>query len=139
MQQDLFGLLRLYTFLHETSVPEDSAALQALWARILENPDYHLIVAEEDGQIVSSCTCLIVPNLTHVQRPYALIENVVTAAAYRGRGLAAGCLAFAKEIALRENCYKLMLMTGSQEESTLRFYERAGYDKTGKTGFVMWL
>ena len=138
-KQDLFGLLRLYTHLHEKSVPEDSTRLQSLWARILEDPCYHLIVAEEDGQIVSSCTCLIVPNLTHAQRPYALIENVVTDAAYRGRGLATGCLAFAKEIAQRVNCYKLMLMTGSQEESTLRFYERAGYNKTGKTGFVMWI
>lgn len=137
-QRDLFDLLTLYTHLHEKSVPEDSAALQTLWAQILADPHYHLIVAEEDGRVVSTCTCLIVPNLTHVQRPYALIENVVTDPAYRGRGLATGCLAFAREIAVQQNCYKLMLMTGSQEESTLRFYERAGYDKKGKTAFVLW-
>ena len=35
--------------------------------------------------------------------------------------------------------YKLMLMTGSREENTLRFYERAGYNRTDKTGFVRWL
>ena len=108
--------------------------LDALCSRILSDPAYHIIVAEEDGQIVSSCVCVIVPNLTHNLRPYALIENVVTHADYRGRGLATACLNYAKDIALRENCYKMMLMTGSKE-STLRFYERAGYSRKDKTAF----
>ena len=82
---------------------------------------------------------MIVPNLTHGLRPYALIENVVTHADYRGRGLASACLSYAKEIAVRENCYKMMLLTGSREESTLRFYERAGYNRTDKTAFIQWL
>ena len=96
-------------------------------------------VAEEGGRAVSTCTCLIVPNLTHMQRPYALIENVVTDAAYRNRGLASACLARAKEIAIQENCYKLMLMTGSKEQKTLDFYAHAGYSSLDKTAFVQWL
>ena len=34
---------------------------------------------------------------------------------------------FAKEIAQRENCYKIMLLTGSKSKDTLHFYEQAGY------------
>lgn len=45
----------------------------------------------------------------------------------------------AKEIALRENCYKMMLLTGSKNESTLAFYERAGYNQNDKTAFIQWL
>ncbi|MBP0966484.1 MAG: GNAT family N-acetyltransferase [Oscillospiraceae bacterium] len=138
-EQDLESLLQLYTHLHEKSVPEDTPYRRALWARILNDPDYHIIVAEEDGQIVSSCVCVTVPNLTHGLRPYALIENVVTHADYRGRGLATGCLDFAREIARKQDCYKMMLMTGSKEESTLRFYERAGYSSADKTAFNQWL
>ena len=61
---DLSGLLELYTHLHEISVPEDSEHLRSTWSAISEHPDYHIIVCEEDGRIVSSCVCVIVPNLT---------------------------------------------------------------------------
>ena len=138
-EQDLESLLQLYTHLHEKSVPADTPQRQALWERILHDPDHHIIVAEADGRIVSSCVCVIVPNLTHELRPYALIENVVTHADFRGRGLATGCLDFAREIARAQDCYKMMLMTGSKEESTLRFYERAGYSRVDKTAFNQWL
>ena len=33
----------------------------------------------------------------------------------------------------------MMLLTGSKEESTLRFYERAGYNSKDKTAFIQWL
>lgn len=35
--------------------------------------------------------------------------------------------------------YTQMLMTGSKEESTWRFYERAGFNRADKTAFVQWL
>ena len=33
----------------------------------------------------------------------------------------------------------MMLLTGSKKESTLKFYERAGYNSRDKTGFIQWL
>ncbi len=90
-------------------------------------------------EIVSSCVCVIIPNLTRDQRPYAFIENVITDAAYRKKGLATACLNYARDLAVKENCYKLMLLTGAKEESTLRFYEQAGYNRKDKTAFIQWL
>lgn len=138
-ESDLTGLFELYTQLHGNPIPENTAELSALCRKILDDENHHIIVAEEDGKIVSSCVCVIVPNLTHGQRPYALIENVVTDEAYRRRGLATACLDFAREISVRKNCYKMMLLTGSKEESTLRFYEKAGYNRNDKTAFIQWL
>ncbi|MBO5523903.1 MAG: GNAT family N-acetyltransferase, partial [Roseburia sp.] len=83
--------------------------------------------------------CVIIPNLTRNQRPYAFVENVITDEAYRKRGLATACLNFAKELAQAENCYKMMLLTGSKKESTLHFYEQAGYNRNDKTAFIQWL
>lgn len=136
---DLRGLLELYTHLHEKEVPEIGEKVLGIWNTIMNDPNHHIIVAEEDGRIVSSCVCLIIPNLTRGLKPHAFIENVVTDSAYRKRGLATACLNYAKEIAEREGCYKLLLATGSKEESTLRFYERAGYNKNDKTAFTQWL
>ena len=52
------------------------------------------------------------------------------------KGLATQCLNFAKEIAIKENCDKLMLLTDSKKESTLNFYRKAGYNSEDKTAFI---
>ncbi len=136
---DLQGLLSLYTQLHDNPMPEETESLHKLWQGILIDRTHHIIVAEEDGRIVSSCVCVIIPNLTHNQRPYAFVENVITDEAYRGKGLATACLHYAKELAVKENCYKLMLLTGSKKDSTWRFYENAGYNSKDKTAFIQWI
>ncbi|HEX3028646.1 MAG TPA: GNAT family N-acetyltransferase, partial [Clostridia bacterium] len=62
--------------------------------------------------------------------------NVVTHKDYRKRGYGKAVLQKAIEAARERNCYKVMLMTSRKEESTLRFYEEAGFEKGTKTGFV---
>lgn len=138
-QNDFNGLLTLYMQLHDNSMPDQTDEIMNLWNRIVNDKDHHIIVAEENGQIVSSCVCVIIPNLTHNQQPYAFIENVITDVNYRNKGLATQCLDFAKEIAVKENCYKLMLLTGSKKESTLNFYRKAGYNSEDKTAFIQWV
>lgn len=139
IESDLLELLNLYLYLHEKDVPPFDEKLKKAWEQILSDPNHHIIVAEENGHIVSSCVCVIIPNLTRNVRPYAFVENVVTDEHYRNRGLATQCLNYAKEIALKKNCYKLMLLTGSKNESTLRFYEQAGYNRNDKTAFIQWV
>ena len=136
---DLDGLLRLYTQLHDNPFPEKTDELMDLWNEILSDANHHIIVADADGELVSSCVCVIIKNLTHNRQPYALIENVITDSAHRGKGYATACLDFAKNIALKEGCYKLMLMTGSKEQSTLNFYRNAGYNSNDKTAFIQWI
>lgn len=138
-ENELSELLELYLFLHETSVPEMTEHLISTWNIIMEDKNHHIIVKEMDGKIVSSCVCVIIPNLTRSIRPYAFIENVVTHSDYRGKGYATECLNYAKEIAVREKCYKMMLLTGSKEESTLKFYSNAGYNSSDKTAFIQWI
>ena len=48
------------------------------------------------------------------------VENVVTHIEYRNKGYATSCLNYAKEIALSNKRYKMMLLTGSKRQSTLR-------------------
>lgn len=136
---DLDALLELYLFLHEDSIPKHDEHLKTVWGQIIGDRNHHLLVNEIEGKIVSSCVCVIIPNLTRNVRPYAFIENVVTHKDYRKKGYASECLAFAKEIAERENCYKMMLLTGSKKQETPRFYEQAGYNSSDKTAFIQWL
>lgn len=135
-ENDFLQLSNLYTHLHSNKPIPDNAFSREIFTDILSDKNHHIIVAELDGKIVSSCVCVIIPNLTHNQRPYALIENVVTMKAYRGQGLASQCLSYAKDIAVKNNCYKMMLLTGSRKRSTHRFYANNGYNRFEKTGYI---
>ena len=138
-RNDLKEILQLYLFLHETSIPEETEHLKETWEIIVSDKNHHLIICEVDGRIVASCVCVIIPNLTRNVRPYAFVENVVTHEDYRNKGYATACLNYAKQIAEDNNCYKMMLLTGSKEESTLNFYRNAGYNSSDKTAFIQWI
>ena len=136
---ELGKLLDLYSFLHKNGPTEINGIIRELWNEITDDPNHHIIIAEKDDLFISTCVCIIVPNLTQAMRPYALIENVVTHPDYRKQGHATRCLNYAKEIAQSRRCYKMMLLTGSQEEATHKFYKDAGYNCSDKTGYIQWL
>lgn len=138
-QNDLEEILRLYLYLHEESIPADTENLRNTWENIINDSNHHLIVCEVDDVIVASCVCVIIPNLTRNVRPYAFVENVVTHVEHRKKGYATACLDFARQIAKEHHCYKMMLLTGSKEESTLNFYRNAGYNSSDKTAFIQWI
>ena len=93
-----FGqLLELYLHLHEDSVPDFDEHLKNTWETIVNDPNHHIIVKVVEGRIVSSCVCVVIPNLTRKIRPYAFVENVVTHGDFRGKGYASQCLDFAKD------------------------------------------
>ena len=138
-KEDLQEILELYLCLHEDSVPKQSEHLTHTWEQIMQDDNHHLIVNEVSGKIVSSCVCVIIPNLTRNVRPYAFVENVVTHSDFRGQGYASACLEYAKQTAQKDHCYKMMLLTGSKEKKTLDFYQNAGYNSADKTAFIQWL
>ena len=123
---ELWELLELYLDLHENSVPPIDKRALSVWQKIMDDENHHIIVNIQGGRIVSSCVCVIIPNLTRGIRPYAFIENVVTREDQRGRGFATECLDFAREIAKRENCYRVVVDAAHR----LKEREHAGFLQT---------
>lgn len=136
-KDELPGLLALYRHLHPGDPElEITAEVERLWDRILGDSRLHYFVAEVGGEIVSTCTITIIPNLTRGARPYGLIENVVTHPDFRQRGIGRRILKAALDLAWEQDCYKVMLLTGRKDDATLRFYEKAGFEGGVKMGFV---
>ena len=133
---DLAGILQLLRELNsdDPELPVDVA--RTSWMAMLNQSGLTVYVAELAGELVATCTLLIVPNLTRNARPYALIENVVTLSAYRQRGYARAVLQFALAQAWQANCYKVMLSTSVRSDSVLNFYRRCGFVDGVKTGFI---
>ncbi|MEO7190097.1 MAG: GNAT family N-acetyltransferase [Vicinamibacterales bacterium] len=134
---ELDELLSLYSHLHTQDEPRpDRYVLEAVWAEALANQRIRYFGGFEQGRLLSSCNIAVIPNLTRGCRPYGVIENVVTDAAYRRQGRGSALLAHALAFAWSHRCYKVMLFTGRQEEATLRFYEKAGFDRHSKQAFI---
>lgn len=134
---ELPDLLELYRHMNADEPPPPAAdVLERVWDDFLNDPKITCLVGEFDGRLVASCTLVIIPNLTRAARPYGLIENVVTHAAYRKKGFGSRLLRHALQLAWEQHCYKVMLLTGRKQEETLRFYEGVGFRRDLKTGFV---
>lgn len=138
--EELDDLLGLYRQLN----PEDpdlkkEGNIIELWKEILNDHSLYYFGLEKDGKIVSSCTLAVIKSLTRGGKPYGLIEYVITDSRYRKRGYGTVIINKAVEVAKEKNCYKVMLLTGRKEESTLRFYEQAGFERGIKTGFIKYL
>ena len=93
-----------------------------------------LHLAQDGEEVVATCKLIVVPNLTRSQRPFGLIENVVSAQARRGQGFGKAVVRAAIEHAWSAGCYKVMLMTGRTDPAVLAFYEACGFQR-GKTAF----
>jgi len=134
---ELEELLALYKHLHRADqelVRDDN--LYTLWGEMLADRNMHILIIEEDHRLVSSCVLVIIRNLTRGGRPYAIIENVVTHSDYRLKGYGKSIITETLDIAWKNNCYKVMLMTGRSDEGTMKFYENCGFVRGVKTGFI---
>tara|TARA_Y100001933_G_scaffold112984_3_gene113106 strand:- start:63 stop:542 length:480 start_codon:yes stop_codon:yes gene_type:complete len=136
---DFDALMRLYRQLQPSDpVPADGGA-RAVFAAIVESDALRLYLLEDgDGRVSASCYLNVIPNLTRGARPYAVIENVITDEARRGRGLGRAVIGHALDAAWAAGCYKVMLQTGSTQESTHAFYRACGFSGTDKHAYVAW-
>jgi GNAT superfamily N-acetyltransferase len=134
---DLNPLLDLYHHLNPNDLPlPGRATVEAVWSEALANPRMRHFGAYDGEVLVAACTICVIPNLTRGCKPYALIENVVTAATHRRRGFGKAVLEAALSFAWSQNCYKAMLLSGRSEEGVLRFYRAVGFIPDEKRGFI---
>jgi len=136
MQKDLSGMLELYTHLNSNPFTQIDDRIKDVWNKILNDTNRHTLVACVGDKIAASVTLFINESLVRSQRPFALVEYVVTHPDYRGNGFAKKLMSEAQEIAEQNNCYKIMLVTGQSDETVHKLYQKAGYKSQGKTAYV---
>jgi GNAT superfamily N-acetyltransferase len=133
-REDLPALLALYGQLNPDDPAIEERHAVARFQEMVDHPGMTIFIACANGPAVSSVTLVVIPNLTRSARPYALIENVVTHADHRRQGYARALIEKAIAAAWDQGCFKVMLLTGSTEAATLRFYANCGFSQN-KTGF----
>ena len=134
---DLDAILDLYRDLTPDDLPFEKEDAGRIYQKILDDDSFMVLVLEHNESIVATCALSIIPNLTRGGMPYAVIENVVTKTDKRKKGFGTKIMNYAIELAEKNGCYKIMLLTGSKNEETHRFYEKLGFHGDDKTAYVI--
>jgi GNAT superfamily N-acetyltransferase len=132
-QSDLQSLLSLYSELNRDDDLLQPDLVREKYTAILTHPGLTIFLALDAETPVATTTLVVIPNLTRGGRPYALIENVVSAPSHRGQGYGRAVVRQAIQAAWEAGCYKAMLLTGRSDPAIHKFYEACGFlqNKTG--------
>ncbi|MDO6527901.1 GNAT family N-acetyltransferase [Motilimonas sp. 1_MG-2023] len=134
---DLGGVLHLYKELRPLDPNLDSDFAKEKWAEIINDPQTHIIVAEIDGELASTCALGLNKSIANGARPFGIIEHVVTLHKFRRQGLSKKVLEFAISLAWENNCCKVMLLSGAQLIGAHSVYESVGFKGDIEKGFVI--
>jgi GNAT superfamily N-acetyltransferase len=129
---DVAAVLALYAqidFNNDDVLSE--AAAQKIFAEFSRYPSYRLFVAMIGTQVVGSYALLVMHNMAHGGMPSAVVEDVVVASAFQGRGIGRQLMDHAKEQAKSAGCYKLALSSNLKRHAAHSFYDSLGFEQHG--------
>ena len=135
--EDLPKLLKLYKELRPHDPELSDVEAKAHWQMMMADERTHVIVAEVDGELASSCALTVNLSIANGARPFGIIEHVITASKFRRRGLSKQVLEFAIELAWQKSCCKLMLLSGEQLSAAHALYQSVGFQSGIEKGFVI--
>ena len=138
-ENDLESLIQLYEQLDPSNGNISMETTREVWRNeISGNRKIKYFGAVDNGKVVSTLYCMIIPNLTCLGRAICFVENVVTDKDYRKQGLATKLLDKAIEFAHQNDCYKVMLESGVKRKEAHKFYADYGFDGEAKKAFVIY-
>lgn len=130
-QDDLGQVLALYRLLSGPYAAAEQAVTEFdAWRTLTDDPRQYLLVAEADGRVVGTATVIVIANIGHGGKPWAVVENVVVAGEYRGRGVGTRLMDAVGDVGRRLGCYKLVLSSNLARSEAHEFYRRLGWRQT---------
>jgi GNAT superfamily N-acetyltransferase len=118
--------------------PDDLTPYLAALARLIADPNQHLVVAVQNGRTIGTLQLTVIPGLSRRGTTRALIEGVHIHADERGNGLGTRLIEWAITESRRLNCQLVQLTSDNSRIDAHRFYKRLGF-AASHTGFKLQL
>lgn len=134
-KNDLNDVLFLYKFLFPQEDYSESELFEAKWEEIINDNKIKCLILYSNDIAVATCIITIILNLTRGLKYYSVIENVVTHKDHRNKGYGRKIMEEAVKISIKNNCYKVMLMSNHKRIEAHKFYEKIGFDGISKKAF----
>jgi GNAT superfamily N-acetyltransferase len=127
---DVSRILELYEQLTEEKQNLSNEMINSVFTEINSSPRHELLVAEEAGLVVGTLFFQITPNLSHGARPWAVLENMVVDARYRGQGIGRLLIEYAFTRCRDTGCYKVQLLSHKKRLGAHQFYRSLGFEES---------
>jgi len=139
-ESELYSLVDLYShYVEKKDVPPLSKqTIQEIWENIKKNPCINYFGGKLDNSLVASCILTITPSFIRGGKAFGVIEHVVVHNNYRRKGLAQELINFVLRYTWQNDCTEAMLLSGSHNTKAHQLYEKLGFDKNRKKGFIVY-
>ncbi|MEA5427193.1 GNAT family N-acetyltransferase [Arcicella lustrica] len=131
IKEDLPQILNLYAEVLDKGEVLSLEQAETLFSKMATYPNYKVYVAETESTIIGTFALLIMDNLAHLGTPSAVVEDVVVADNYQGKGIGKTMMIFAMEKSKETGCYKLVLSSNLKRTEAHAFYESLAFEKHG--------
>jgi len=102
IKEDLPQILNLYAEVLDKGEVLSLEQAETLFSKMTTYPNYKVYVAETESTIIGTFALLIMDNLAHLGTPSAVVEDVVVADNYQGKGIGKAMMIFAMENAKKQ-------------------------------------
>lgn len=134
MKQDQLPQLKL---LYDQLMGEETN-----WDRMSEtfplidaDPNYYLLGAVHEGELVGSVMGIICYDMIRVSQPFMVVENVIVSSIRRGLGIGRRLFEELEAIAKSRNCSYVMFVSSMHRKEAHQFYASLGYKLDTVQGF----
>ena len=136
VKEDLPKIIELYRQLNAGNDNLTPEKINEVWG-IIEKNNIKYFIAKENNEITGSCYIAIIPNLTFNGKSIGYIENVITDANHRRKGIGRKLMEMAVSYAKEQNCYKAVLQSGIKRTTAHKFYDSIGFNGESKKAFEL--
>jgi len=133
---DLPALLHLYDHLRgglgyvKPKAMEPSPKLRKTLAAMLNDKHSEVLVVENRGKVVGTCTLYILNRIYWRGKPWAILDSMVVAEGAQGLGLGSKLIRHALKICKKAGCVQVNLTSNTQRTRAHTFYESLGFERT---------
>ncbi len=123
---ELLGIL----FGEEREFTADSDTQRKALSMIIGDPGVGRIFVAEVNGVVEGMVMLLFTVSTFLGKKVALLEDMVVAPEWRGKGLGSLLIDYAMEFATLEGLGRITLLTDGDNEAAKRFYRAKGFNRS---------
>jgi aminoglycoside 3-N-acetyltransferase I len=124
--EDITSFVELISIFKEVFENDNAIPQEKYLSKLLENPDFFVIVAKHNHEIVGGLTVFVL-QVYDSEKPLAYIYDVGVKPDYQGKGIGKSLIAYLCEYCKQNNYYEAYVEAEADDIEAINFYRKTNY------------